>query len=1192
MDSSIVSCSAKMVRSMCFTVEKLSGRLTFTAVVALLALLVGYSSPEICAGAVPSAPTGLEVQGVSKTEIDLSWTDSSGDETGFRIFRDGEMVFETEADATQYADSGLACGTEFDYEVFAFNDDGQSEGASGSGSTDVCNESPETSGISDVEVDEDAANTEIDLWPCFSDTEDGDDALVYSVAGNTNPDLFDACATDVERYLTLDYAADAHGVAEVTVRVEDTGGLYVEASFTVTVNSVDDPEISSVSPDLGPATGGTETTVSGSFFGASGYVVFGETQAVSCASWSDTQIVCETPPHEAGVVDVTVHSDDNGDATATGAFTYFEGPDISASPASVDFGQVWTGASVSRVLTVENNGTSVLTVSGISTGHADVAADPTAFAVDAGQSADVTLTFAPSATGVVSGSLTIESDDPDEGSYAVDFQGEGVDDPPDIDVSPASVTEDIMTDSTASRTITVSNVGAGGPLTWRVVTEFDETSTVQWTTTGATTEHSFDTGPYFADALLQVTINGDYDASSEYCTVFVEGQNIGQIDGGATSTDFITDFQLSAADMAAWTADGVVEVSLVNSDEVNTGYGTNIHEVRLSMEGLPAWLEMTPDSGEVASGDSMVCDLLFDSTGLNGGQYAIDIFIENNDPDENPVSVPAVLNVTGIPDIAISTSALEFGEVFIGFPETQVFSVTNEGSDTLSVTGIASDNALFVPDSSPFSLVPGQAQDVEVLFSPTAEVEETGTLTIASDDPDEATVALNVSGTGLLPPNIEPSPDSFVEYLESGETSSQELTITNTGDSVLNWSLKGFGEKTPLEHVLSSLNANYQNVTDAIPNRFDFSDGVTGDNISDGLNDMYDGGNSLNTNLGTSIDYSDDVVSENDYFGSGGAYFTRKYDGLFVFAADLNNVDYFEITGDLGADGSGNCDATIIETHYNGVLFTGYVKRVYGAGDPSVNHLVIVESGVGADHTYATNTNNDQHRVYDLNGASRIYFLLYAGSSGYYIDDDDTLAIMDAFLSAAELTPWVFTDPSTGTTEPGAQSLVTVDFDATDLYQDFYETDIVIESNDPDDSPLAIPVALHVSGTPDIAVVPASLDFGWIWTGFPASQTFTVFNEGTAPLQVSVIASDQPQVAADIASLSVPPGRSRDVEATFTPSVAGELTGQFTINSDDPDESALTVPFAGLGIDPPDITANHPPLKSPCPPAQPTTVVF
>jgi len=46
------------------------------------------------------------------------------------------------------------------------------------------------------------------------------------------------------------------------------------------------------------------------------------------------------------------------------------------------------------------------------------------------------------------------------------------------------------------------------------------------------------------------------------------------------------------------------------------------------------------------------------------------------------------------------------------------------------------------------------------------------------------------------------------------------------------------------------------------------------------------------------------------------------------------------VTGNLGADGGG----TVSEYIYMSGTYAGFVKAECGAGDPSVNHLMVVDS--------------------------------------------------------------------------------------------------------------------------------------------------------------------------------------------------------------------------------------------------------
>ncbi len=85
------------------------------------------------------------------------------------------------------------------------------------------------------------------------------------------------------------------------------------------------PTITSVSPSSGPPTGGTSVTITGSNFGSSrgsGSVTFGDVEADSYTSWSNNQIVCVTPAHEEGAVDVVVTSDYGLSGTKEKGFTY------------------------------------------------------------------------------------------------------------------------------------------------------------------------------------------------------------------------------------------------------------------------------------------------------------------------------------------------------------------------------------------------------------------------------------------------------------------------------------------------------------------------------------------------------------------------------------------------------------------------------------------------------------------------------------------------------------------------------------------------------------------------------------------------------------------------------------------------------------------------------------------------------
>ncbi len=82
--------------------------------------------------AVPSSPTGLVATAAGFSLINLSWTDNSGNETGFKIQRALDttaawsVVATLAANSTSYPDTGLTDGVRYFYRVYAYNDGGNS----------------------------------------------------------------------------------------------------------------------------------------------------------------------------------------------------------------------------------------------------------------------------------------------------------------------------------------------------------------------------------------------------------------------------------------------------------------------------------------------------------------------------------------------------------------------------------------------------------------------------------------------------------------------------------------------------------------------------------------------------------------------------------------------------------------------------------------------------------------------------------------------------------------------------------------------------------------------------------------------------------------------------------------------------------------------------------------------------------
>jgi hypothetical protein len=93
---------------------------------------------------LPAAPTGLEITDFSPSIIEIHWSDNSYDEVGFDIssspdgLTDWWLISQVGPNVQKYEDTGLPCGTEFFYQVFAYNISGRSASNIAHGITAPC----------------------------------------------------------------------------------------------------------------------------------------------------------------------------------------------------------------------------------------------------------------------------------------------------------------------------------------------------------------------------------------------------------------------------------------------------------------------------------------------------------------------------------------------------------------------------------------------------------------------------------------------------------------------------------------------------------------------------------------------------------------------------------------------------------------------------------------------------------------------------------------------------------------------------------------------------------------------------------------------------------------------------------------------------------------------------------------------
>jgi hypothetical protein len=144
------------------------------------------------------------------------------------------------------------------------------------------------------------------------------------------------------------------------------------------------------------------------------------------------------------------------------------------------------------------------------------------------------------------------------------------------------------------------------------------------------------------------------------------------------------------------------------------------------------------------------------------------------------------------------------------------------------------------------------------------------------------------------------------------------------------------------------------------------------------------------------------VVAGTQYdFGPGSSYFTNLYPGLFVLCAKNIDITSFSIIGEIGADGSGSMDTSLNDVTIGGQVYTYWVKRVFDAGDPSINQIIIVKgNGSGISQIVDTTTEDDTHILTGIPAtATELHYLLLAQSDEAKIEDAEVSQIVDDYLT-------------------------------------------------------------------------------------------------------------------------------------------------------------------------------------------------
>lgn len=104
-----------------------------------------------------------------------------------------------------------------------------------------------------------------------------------------------------------------------------------------------------------------------------------------------------------------------------------------------------------------------------------------------------------------------------------------------------------------------------------------------------------------------------------------------------------------------------------------------------------------------------------------------------------------------VPNLSTITT-LSFGNVKLEYDSSKTFTVSNTGLDTLIISNLSiTGNFTLENGTTPIKIPAGDSRNLTVKFTPLSLGNNTGTLTINSNDPDSPVYEISLNGTGIKP---------------------------------------------------------------------------------------------------------------------------------------------------------------------------------------------------------------------------------------------------------------------------------------------------------------------------------------------------------------------------------------------------------------------------------------------------------
>ena len=752
-----------------------------------------------------------------------------------------------------------------------------------------------------------------------------------------------------------------------------------------------------------------------------------------------------------------VESNASPQITVPCSYVLLGSPEVCVSNNVLEFGEIMVGADSTQEFHVCNSGCSQLVISNMVASSNAWSIMPLTMSIPPFQQTTVTVTFHPSSITQYDDTLFIYSND---SIKMVSLVGTGIG-APSIALSDDEIDVVIPDcDGIHNFPLTIYNNGDNlldFEITGGSETIYDSISTQNYFTSGASTSHNFTQVPLYTDTLnITITLNGDYDDPSEYATLFIESSFSEQIDDGNpyNGSNIVKEYVFYGSQVNDWLNDGVLEVLIQNSYEVNTGMGgSDLHQVQVSCKGSQ-WLSFEPAGGTVAIDDSLVTNIMFNALGMTSGSYPSLCHILTNDPLNETVPFQVNMEIIGAPEISLSENCLNFGNVMAFTTVIDSVNIINSGCAPLIISEISNVFAEFEINIESTVIGPFSSEMIVVSFSPTTFEPFSDTIIILNND---STVNICLSGTGFEGPIISANPTSLEYSLQAcGDNTTDILTISNSGGTDLNFEIAFSNAKSSLEMLALTYGVDYNNEYQ---------------NTLNAINEYYTDYNLTEINTTNPTELQNALVGKNLLLIA-----EQEYGEPYVFS-NFNPIlqSFVNAGGYVIICGTGNYSCTTASGLFE---IYDYWSTYYNLTVLDNTHPITMglpDNFSASEYTYASYINNSDRTVLVRDAEANYDVVCYREiglgyaifiAFDYYTYSDEAARIIGQAVefSNTNVDPdWLIFNELTGTIAPGGSNDLIISVNSEGLEGGVHETVININSNDPQTPVLIVPASLEVA---------------------------------------------------------------------------------------------------------------------------------